>query len=90
MMGRGVTFIDWNCKSVAHRSYQRSCDLGRHASSTGEDLRKETADARGVLGVTPKVSTPLRDVAGSTCAALAGITNNPPIEEVCGGRGATH
>jgi len=58
--GRGVNFIEWNCKSLTHRSYQRSCHLGRRASSTGQDLLKKIADARGALGVTPKVSTASR------------------------------
>jgi len=49
MMGRGVIFIDWNCKSVAHRSYQRSCHLGRHASSTGEICGKRPLTLAGRL-----------------------------------------
>jgi hypothetical protein len=78
MMGRGVTFIEWNCKSVAHRSYQKV------ATSVG----LQAAPAR-IYGKRPL--TPARPLASPQTfphrfamqlaqprAALAGITTNPP------------
>jgi len=79
MMGRGVTFVDF-IKEVPPRP---ACK--QHP----RDLRQETADARGALGVTPKVFTPFRDAAGLNPAPRSPeLRTIYPIEGVCGGRSA--
>jgi len=79
MMGRGVTFVDF-IKEVQPRP---ACKQHRR------DLRQETADTRGALGVTPKVSTPLRDAAGSTPRGDRRNYEQSARLRVCGGHGAT-